>query len=115
VGTLEDGAGASLGNFVFYGVAGRIFVSRIAAELPFASDEQRSGGVGVRVSAFWIFSRHERRISELAIRVARIYCGIFLWVDVAEDEFDFCVGDRAWSRGRIVAFFVPNGLDGGGV
>ena len=112
---LEDGAGASLGNFVFYGVAGRVFVSRLATELSFASDEQRSDGLGARVSAVRIFSHHERRISELAIRAAGIDCGIFLWVDLAEDELDFCVGDRAWSRGRIVAFFVSNGLDGGGV
>ena len=115
MGALEDGAGASLGNFVFYGVAGRIFVSRAAAELSFTRDEQRFGGLGLRVTAFWVFSHHEWRISKLAIRVAGIDCGIFLRVDLAEDEFDFCVGDRARGGGRVMALFVSNGLDSGGV
>ena len=115
MGALEDGAGASPGNFVFYGVAGGILVSRAVAELSFTGDEQRFGGLGLCVSAFWIFSHHERRISELAIRIAGIDCGIFLWVDMAEDEFDFCVSDSSRSGGRDVALYVSDGLEGGSI
>lgn len=96
------------GDTLFYGLAGRVAVSRAATESAFASLEERFGGMVDGLGAVWIFTHHESGISELAVRDSGDDCGDFLWMDLAEDGIDFCFGDCACAGGYNVALFVQD-------
>jgi len=85
--------------------------------LPFASDEHDLLGVGwgVFASAFLIFSHHERAFPNCETCLLASLRD-FLWVELAEDDFDFLLRRSCMSRGRIVAFFwLSNGSTAGDI
>src|SRR5215831_205962 len=109
---LESGAGPGAWNSVFYGLAGGVSLSRAAAELPGARHQERRSKLADGFTLVWIFTYHEWRVSELAIRDSGLHRRIFLRVDVAEDGIDFCVSAGARGGGCLVAFFVSSSLGG---
>jgi hypothetical protein len=98
------------GDFVLYGLAGGVAISRIAAEFFGASIEERPGGVVDGFGVVWIVAHYEYGISELEVCDFGDDCGDILWVDVEEERVDFCVGASACRSGCGVAFFVSDGL-----
>src|SRR5882672_6032594 len=93
-------------DFTVYCVAGGVAVSRPVAELFVAGDEQRFVWMDCRVGAVWIFAHHKRRIPKLEICATGFDCGIFLRLDVAADQFDFCFGAGARGGRPSLALFV---------
>src|SRR5215467_7386778 len=93
-------------DFVVYCLAGRAAVSRAFAELPGASNQERLVCVDFGVCTFWLFAYYERRVPELEIRFAGFHCRVFLWMDMAAYEFNFCFGPGARGGGPALAFFV---------
>jgi len=103
------------GNFVFYGLAGGVVVSRVAAEFSGAGVEERVCGVVDGFDVVWVFAYYESGISELAVCDFGGDCGIGLWVDLEEDGIDLCVGAGAYGGGCYLAFFVSDDVrDGAG-
>ena len=62
------------------------------------------------VDAVRILAYYEPRVSELAIRNFGVHRRNFLWMDVAQNWFDLCVGHRARASGCDLAFLVQNGM-----
>jgi len=108
VGKLEGVGGRFAGNSAIDGVAGGVAVSRVVAEFSGADLEERVCGVVDGVDAIWAFAYYESEVSELAVCDSGGDCGLVLWVDVAEDGIDFCVGNCACGGGYYVAFFVSD-------
>src|SRR5580658_5938172 len=98
------------GDFLFYGVAGRVSFSGVAAKYAGEVLQERSGGVVGGFGAVWIFTHYESWISELEVRDSGVDRGDFLWLDVEEDGVDLRVGDGARARGRDMALLVPDGM-----
>src|SRR5579859_457979 len=100
------------GDFLFYGMAGRISLPRSAAKYTGAIEQERLGGLVDGVGAFWVFAHHEPRISELALCHSRDHRRDFLWLDLAQDRFDICVSDCARAGGYHVALLVSYWMRG---
>src|SRR5690348_11387460 len=100
------------GNILFYGMAGGIFVSRALAEYALAILQKRDGWLVDGVYALRFFPHHQPGVSQLAIRNPCFHRRALLWMDLAEDRFDFCFGDCARTGGCDVAFPVYDRMIG---
>jgi hypothetical protein len=60
------------------------------------------------VGPVWVFAHYESGISQLALRNSGVDCGDFLWLDLAKNGVDFCVGDCARVGGRHMALLVQD-------
>src|ERR1700676_5462152 len=57
-----------------------------------------------------LFAYYQYGLSELAVCDPRFDCRPFLRLDVAQDQFDICVGHRAWAGRYYLAFLFPDFL-----
>ncbi len=95
---------------IFYGVAGGVSISRVAAKHADALDEERSRGMVDGFGAVWIFAHHEYGLSELALRDSGVDRGNFLRVDMAQERIHLRLSNCARAGGRDMAFLVPDFL-----
>src|SRR5712692_1918297 len=107
---MEIAAIAFARDPVLYRLAGRISFPRLAPKHAGPCFQKRTRGLVDRFPSFWFLPHHQHGLSKLALRVARFHRGLFLWMDVAQDGLDFCIGTGPRRRGRLVAFFVPNNV-----
>jgi hypothetical protein len=107
---VEDAAVFGAGDTLFHGMAGGVFVSRAAAKHAAADDEERNRGLGAGFRSVWVLAHYEHGVSELAVCDFGIDRRIVLWVDVAEDGIDVCVGDCACAGGCALAFPVSDAV-----
>jgi len=111
-GALEDGAGASLGNFIFHGVAGKfLFRGLLQNCLSRAMNNDLAG---------WVFASVLFGFSHITngdFRIGDTCCWHplrdFLWVDLAETNSIFASAIVHGAVDVLWHFFVSNGLDGG--
>ena len=99
-------------NILFYGLAGGISISRVAAKYAVAILQKRFSRLVDGVDAVRLLAHYEPGVSELALRDSRVYRWDFLWMDVAQDRLDFCVGHRACIGRRDLALLVQNRVNG---
>jgi len=68
------------------------------------------GRVDRGVHLVWFFAHHEHAFSKLEVCDSSFHCRLFLWMDMAEDGINFCVGVGACGRGCFLALFVSNAV-----
>ena len=107
---MEDVAVFDAGDFLFHGVARGVSVSRVAAKHAATNDEKRTCGLGAGFGCVWVLAYHEHGLSELAVCGFGVDRRDVLWMDVAEDGVDVCVGDRACAGGCALAFSVSDAV-----
>ena len=63
-----------------------------------------------RFGSVRLFAHYEHGISQLAVRDPGLHCRDLLWLDLAEEQFDICFGDRSRAGRYDLAFFLQDGL-----
>src|SRR5580692_1347879 len=81
-----------------------------AAKYAGAVVQERFGGMVDGFGSVRVFAHYKLGISQLALCDLGVDCGDFLWVDMAEDGVDFCLGNCARFGGCDVAFLVQDGM-----
>src|SRR5882762_8807085 len=95
---------------IFHGLAGGVFISRVAAKYAVAVQQERLGRMVDRVGSVRILAHHEHGLSELALCNPRLRCRNLLWLDLAEKQFDICFRDRSCAGRYYLALFLSHVL-----
>src|SRR5882762_8642152 len=93
---------------IFHGLAGGVFISRVAAKYAVAVQQERLGRMVDRVGSVRILAHHEHGLSELALCNPRLRCRNLLWLDLAEKQFDIRFGDRSCAGRHYLALFLSH-------
>jgi len=108
MGQVDQLCGTLPGYSDVHGMAGGIALQRLIAELSGACFKERRGRMVDGFDAFWVLTHHQFGFSELALRNPRIHRRAFLWLDMAENRIDFCLGVGPCRGRHRMAFPLPH-------